>query len=444
MSTAKATPPQLPKGTRDFYPEDMRIQNFIFDAWKRISLRFGYEEYEGPIFEHLELFTGKSGDEIVSQLYNFEDKGGRGLALRPEMTPTLARLVIQRGNAIRKPFKWFSIPRLFRYERAQKGRLREFFQLNLDVLGTESIYAEADLITATATMLLEFGLKPTDFMIGISSRKLLAAYLQEIGTPTPDLVYPILDRRLKIGPDAFAQALLDAGLSTEQGQKLNLLMSSKSLEEVKKIVSGSDSIEAIQEMEDLFEILTAAGLSECIGLDLNIVRGLAYYTGIVFEVFNKGASMRAIAGGGRYDSLCEKLGGARVPGVGFGMGDVVLADLLRDHNLLPAQSQTLDVFVATFTGDIKKTFVIANAFRKLGFNVVHPLSAIKFGKQMELANAQGAACVVYVDGEKAAEGEFEFKDLAKGTMAVGSLQKIAEYLKKWNRLKPFAPSWFSF
>ena len=139
MTTTKVQPPQLPKGTRDFYPEDMRIQNFIFDTWKRIALRFGYEEYEGPMFEHLELFTGKSGDEIVSQLYNFEDKGGRAIALRPEMTPTLARLVIQKGNAIKKPFKWFSIPRLFRYERAQKGRLREFFQLNLDVLDRKSV-----------------------------------------------------------------------------------------------------------------------------------------------------------------------------------------------------------------------------------------------------------------------------------------------------------------
>lgn len=430
MTTTKVQPPQLPKGTRDFYPEDMRIQNFIFDTWKRIALRFGYEEYEGPMFEHLELFTGKSGDEIVSQLYNFEDKGGRAIALRPEMTPTLARLVIQKGNAIKKPFKWFSIPRLFRYERAQKGRLREFFQLNLDVLGTESIYAEADLISATATMLLDFGLKSTDFVIGISSRKLLATYLQEIGTPCADLVYPVLDRRLKIGPEAFAEALAAIGLSTEQSQKIDALMSCKSIEEVKKLVSSPSSIEALREIEDLFDILTSTGFGDCIGLDLSIVRGLAYYTGIVFEVFDKGKSMRAVAGGGRYDSLCEKLGGAKVPGVGFGMGDVVLADLLRDHNLLPTQKQTLDLFIASFSADMKRIFKTANIFRQMGFNVSHPLSPIKLGKQMELANQQGATCVVYVDGENAKEGEFEFKDLSKGTMNVGSAQRISEYLKQ--------------
>lgn len=430
MTTAKVQPPQLPKGTRDFYPEDMRIQNFIFDTWKRIALRFGYEEYEGPMFEHLELFTGKSGDEIVSQLYDFQDKGGRSLALRPEMTPTLARLVIQKGNAIRKPFKWFSIPRLFRYERAQKGRLREFFQLNLDVIGTESIYAEADLISAIATMLLEFGLKPTDFMIGISSRKLLAAFLQEIGTPKAELVYPVLDRRLKIGPEAFAEALSEIGLSSEQSNKIDALMSCKSIEEVKQLISDASSLEALKEIEDLFDVLTNTGFGDCIGLDLSIVRGLAYYTGIVFEVFDKGKSMRAVAGGGRYDSLCEKLGGAKVPGVGFGMGDVVLADLLQDHQLLPTQNQKLDLFIASFTGDMKKIFKTANLFRQMGFNVSHPLSPLKIGKQMELANQQGATCVIYVDGEKAKADEYEFKDLTKGSMDVGSVQKITEYLRR--------------
>ena len=199
--------PQLPKGTRDFYPEAERIQNYIFDTWRSVAESFAYEEYEGPMFEHLELYTGKSGEEIVSQLYNFKDKGDREIALRPEMTPTLARLVIQKARELKKPFKWFSMPRLFRYEKAQKGRLREFFQLNMDIIGTESIYAEADLMAAIATMLRKFGLKDGEFAIGVSSRKLLATYLEEIGAPNPALVYPVLDRRLKIGPEAFAKAL---------------------------------------------------------------------------------------------------------------------------------------------------------------------------------------------------------------------------------------------
>lgn len=426
---SKVQPPQLPKGTRDFYPEQERIQNYIFDTWRSVAESFAYEAYEGPMFEHLELYTGKSGEEIVSQLYNFTDKGDREIALRPEMTPTLARLVIQRGRELKKPFKWFSMPRLFRYEKAQKGRLREFFQLNMDIIGTESIYAEVDLLAAISTMLRKFGLKDGEFLIGVSSRKLLATYLDEIGAPNPGQVYPALDRRLKIGPEAFAKALADAGLTEEQSAKLDAFMSCKSLEEVRNAVHSEAATAALAEIEELFSTLTAAGFGECVALDLSIVRGLAYYTGIVFEVFDKGKSMRAIAGGGRYDSLTEKLGGERTPGVGFGMGDVVLADLLKEHGLLPDPKQTVDIYVATFGGDMQKVFLTATSLRAQGFTVSHALAKTKLGKQLEQANYQGAKVVVYVDGEKAPEGGFEFKDLRDGTMHAGVVADIAAQLK---------------
>lgn len=420
--------PQLPKGTRDFYPEAQRIQNYIFDTWRKTAEEFAYEEYEGPMFEHLELYTGKSGEEIVSQLYNFTDKGDREIALRPEMTPTLARLVIQKARELKKPFKWFSMPRLFRYEKAQKGRLREFFQLNMDIIGTESIYAEADLMAAIATMLRKFGLEDTDFAIGVSSRKLLATYLEEIGAPNPALVYPVLDRRLKIGPEAFAKALTDAGLSEEQIAKLDAFMSCKSIEEVQNAVHSEAAIAALAEIQDLFATLEAAGFGKCVNLDLSIVRGLAYYTGIVFEVFDKGKSMRAIAGGGRYDSLTEKLGGDRIPGVGFGMGDVVLADLLREHGKLPDPKQSVDFYIASFTNDMKKVFETAQIFRASGNSVSHPLASMKMGKQLDQANYQGAKIVVYVDGDKAQAGEFEYKDLRTGTMHVGNIEAIKNAL----------------
>ena len=424
--------PQLPKGTRDFYPEAERIQNYIFDTWRSVAESFAYEEYEGPMFEHLELYTGKSGEEIVSQLYNFKDKGDREIALRPEMTPTLARLVIQKARELKKPFKWFSMPRLFRYEKAQKGRLREFFQLNMDIIGTESIYAEADLLASIATMLRKFGLKDGEFAIGVSSRKLLATYLEEIGAPNPALVYPVLDRRLKIGPEAFAKALADAGLTEEQVKQLDDFMSCKSIEEVKTKVHSENATAALAEIEDLFATLSAAGYGECVNLDLSIVRGLAYYTGIVFEVFDKGKSMRAIAGGGRYDSLTEKLGGERIPGVGFGMGDVVLADLLAEHNLLPSPKQSVDFYIASFTNDMKKVFETAQMFRDAKFgncSVSHPLAPMKMGKQLDQANYQGAKIVVYVDGSKAGAGEFEFKDMRTGEMFVGNPEAIVERLK---------------
>lgn len=425
MTTTKMQTPPLPKGTRDFYPESMRIQNYIFDTWRKAALRFGYEEYEGPMFEHLELYTGKSGEEIVSQLYDFMDKGGRHIALRPEMTPTLARLVIQKGNSLRKPFKWFSMPRLFRYERAQKGRLREFFQLNLDIIGTESIYAEADLLSAIVSMLQDFGLKADDFCIGVSSRKLLNAFLEEIGVADASKVYPVLDRRLKIEKGDFYRELAEAGLSEEQTQRLDSLMDSKSIEEVASKIQGDASRAALDEIRKLFRTLEHSGASKSIALDLSIVRGLAYYTGIVFEVFDKGKSMRAIAGGGRYDSLTEKLGGQKVPGVGFGMGDVVLANLLEERGLLPSSRQSLDFFVASFTNDMDKIFSVANELRKRGFTVNHPLAPAKLGKQMEQANAQGAKVVVYVDGDKAPAGGFEYKILSSGTSGAGSLEEIA-------------------
>lgn len=427
MTTTKMQTPPLPKGTRDFYPESMRIQNYIFDTWRKAALRFGYEEYEGPMFEHLELYTGKSGEEIVSQLYDFMDKGGRHIALRPEMTPTLARLVIQKGNSLRKPFKWFSMPRLFRYERAQKGRLREFFQLNLDIIGTESIYAEADLLSAIVFMLQDFGLKADDFCIGVSSRKLLNAFLEEIGVSDVAKVYPVLDRRLKIEKGDFYRELAEAGLSEEQTQKLDSLMDSKSIEDVASKIQGEVSNAALGEIRKLFQTLEYSGASKSVALDLSIVRGLAYYTGIVFEVFDKGKSMRAIAGGGRYDSLTEKLGGQKVPGVGFGMGDVVLANLLEERGLLPSSRQSLDFFVASFTNDMDKTFSVASVLRKRGFTVSHPLAPAKLGKQMEQANAQGAKVVVYVDGDKAPVGGFEYKILSSGISGAGTLEEIATF-----------------
>ena len=417
--------PQLPKGTRDFYPVDMRVQNHIFSIWRNAALKFGYEEYEGPTFEHLELYTGKSGEEIVSQLYNFTDKGGRNLALRPEMTPTLARLVIQRGNELKKPFKWFSIPRLFRYERAQKGRLREFFQLNLDIIGAEGISAEADLLSTIATSLLDFGLNETDFVIGVSSRKLLAAFLENLEVAEPSLIYPLLDKRLKMEAGDFEKELLNAGLSEEKAKKLNTFMDCATIEEIKDLAGGNVPA-ACKELEDLFELLEAAGFDNCVKLDLSVVRGLAYYTGIVFEVFDKAKNMRAIAGGGRYDNLTEVLGGQRITGVGFGMGDVVLANLLAEKNLLPQSRADLPVFVASFSGDMKVLFKTASEFRKKGISCSHSLNAVKFGKQLEMANAAGAECVIFADGEKSKDGLWEYKILSSGKQGVGRLEDIIE------------------
>jgi histidyl-tRNA synthetase len=420
----KLQTPPLPKGTRDFYPVDMRVQNHIFSTWRQAALKYGYEEYEGPTFEHLELYTGKSGEEIVSQLYNFTDKGNRALALRPEMTPTLARLVIQKGSELKKPFKWFSIPRLFRYERAQKGRLREFFQLNLDIIGTESISAEADLISAISAMLLDFGLTEDDFAIGVSSRRLLAAFLERLDVAEPNLIYPILDKGSKMPAEDFEKELLNAGLSDEIAEKLKAFMNCSSIEEVK----GLFEWQGIAELEELFELVKIAGFANSVKLDLSVVRGLAYYTGIVFEVFDKAKNMRAIAGGGRYDNLTETLGGQRFSGVGFGMGDVVLSDLLKEKNLLLQSNSNLPVFIASFKSNMKILFKTASEFRKAGIACSHSLNAVKFSKQLEMANAAGAKCVIFADGEKSKDDFFEYKILSTGEQGCLTWEKIKEKL----------------
>lgn len=421
----KIQTPPLPKGTRDFYPRDMLVQNHIFSVWRNTALKFGYEEYDGPIFEHLELYTGKSGEEIVSQLYNFTDKGARALALRPEMTPTLARMVIQKGNELKKPFKWFSIPRLFRYERAQKGRLREFFQLNLDIIGTESIAAEADLLCAIVNMLFDFGLNENDFVIGVSSRRLLAEFLDFLEIKNHNVIYPLLDKRLKIPTEDFEKELQNAGLNKNQIEKINSFMSCTSIAEIKEILNS----QGLVELENLFELLKAANLETCVKPDLSVIRGLAYYTGIVFEVYDKAKNMRAIAGGGRYDNLTEILGGQRITGVGFGMGDVVLANLLSEKNKLPTKRNDLQIFLTSFNSNMPLLFKIASELRKQGVSCSHSLNEIKFSKQLEAANASGAKCVIFADSENSKNNNYEYKILSNGKQNINSLKNILEEIK---------------
>jgi histidyl-tRNA synthetase len=296
----------------------------------------------------------------------------------------------------------------------------------MDIIGTDSVYAEADLLIGIFSMLRDFGLQGSDFLIGVSSRKLLATFLAELEAPDASAVYPVLDRRAKIPADVFATELEAVGLHAQQIARLDAFMACKSVNEVKSCVKSIESTAALQELEDLFAILASAGVQDSVLLDLSVVRGLAYYTGIVFEVFDRNRSMRAVAGGGRYDSLTERLGGQKVPCVGFGMGDVVLADLLSDRGLLPKSGPTIDFFLVTFGGDMAKLFEIAAQLRAFGCSCNHVLAPLKVGKQMEAANNAGAKRVVFVDGDKAQYGELEFKNLLDGTQGCATLQQLAK------------------
>ena len=415
---------QPPKGTRDFYPADMAVQNHIFSAWRRVCARFGFQEYEGPSFEHLELYTGKSGDEIVTQLYNFVDKGGRDIALRPEMTPTLARLANQLGRNLKKPARWFSVPRLWRYEKQQRGRLREFFQLNMDILGTDSVSADAELIAAACALCAELGLVSTDVVVRISSRRLISTLLDELGCTDKPPVYLALDRREKLPREAFEEGLANAGLTPDGIRRLDDLFEATSLESVRALVNSEDAKAALGELETLFALLEAHGVSAWCKFDPTVVRGLAYYTGVVYEVFDAQGELRAVAGGGRYDDLLQKLGGERLPAVGFGMGDVVIAELLRTKNLLPTAIPGPDLWLVSVDGDETKLALAAAALRRAGRTVGFSFGGGKLGKQMQSAQENGAKTAIFFGSDRVAPNEVEVKDLVSGEQTVSSIEAL--------------------
>ena len=415
---------QPPKGTRDFYPADMAIQNHIFGAWRRVCSRFGFQEYEGPSFEHLELYTGKSGDEIVGQLYNFTDKGGRDIALRPEMTPTLARLANQLGRNLRKPARWFSLPRLWRYEKQQRGRLREFFQLNMDILGSDNVSADAELIAAACRICEELGLKSGDVVARISSRRLISTLLDELGCTDKPPVYLALDRREKLPREDFVKGLGEAGLAEDGIRRLDALFEAKSLSEVTDLVSSDEAKAALAELETLFQLLAAHGVADWCKFDPTVVRGLAYYTGVVYELFDAGRSLRAIAGGGRYDDLLSKMGGERMPAVGFGMGDVVIAELLKDKGLLPTGIPGPDLWLVSVDGDEIRLAAVAAKLRAAGKEVGFAFGGGKLGKQMQAAQENGAKRAVFVGSDRVTADQVEVKDLATGEQTVSTVEAL--------------------
>jgi histidyl-tRNA synthetase len=419
-----------PKGTRDFYPEDMALRERLFSSWHATCRRYGFELYDGPMFEHLELYTQKSGDEIEKQLYTFQDKGGRLLALRPELTPTLARMVAEKGNNLKRPLRWYSIPRLFRYERMQKGRLREFFQLNMDILGIQGPSADAELIAAVVDMMRDLGFTSDDFSVRISSRNLLEGLFLAAGVKPESLgaLYALLDKKHKITPEEFGAEL--SAISADEGQRerIRKVLDASSLSDVANIQSD---LPAIKDLENLFSLLGAYGLADYIAFDIGIVRGLAYYTGTVFEVFDKMRSMRAIAGGGRYDRLVAMYGGPDTPAVGFAAGDVVLGELYKAKFGAAAQPPRSQSFIVSFDPARPQIAIdMAQTLRAAGISCEFSLKPGGVGKQMDQANAARSRIVVFVGGSESAEGKVKMKDMARGeekTVAAGTIIEEIKY-----------------
>ena len=417
-----------PKGTRDFYPEEMAFQQFIFSSWKKTCESYGFEQIEAPMFEHLEIYTQKSGEEIERQLYTFKDKGNRSLALRPELTPSLARMVASKGTSIKRPVRWYSIPRLFRYEKMQKGRLREFFQLNMDILGISEITADAELIAAVIHMMINLGFTNNDFKVRISSRTLLDQLFSSIGLPEIRFseLYSLLDRKNKISESQYLNDLEKIIPEANLRSDIDDIFNAESLDYIEnKFVS----FPAIKELQELFRLLDFYSFSEYVIFDIGIVRGLAYYTGIVFEVFDIKKSLRAIAGGGRYDKLVELYGGPSTPAVGFAAGDVVLGELLKDKNLYPGMPSRSTVFLVALA-DLNHADLIATAqtIRSSGISCEFSLKDVSVRKQLKYANAARSMFTIFLGGDEEKRGLVRIKDMQKGTENLISKDEIVSKL----------------
>jgi len=408
-------------GFRDFFPEDFARSRYLFEAWRRVARRYGFVEYSAPTMESAELYERKnSGGEILQQLYQFADGGERRVALRPEMTPTLARMVAARGTHYRKPLKWFSIATFFRYERQQRGRLREFYQFNADLLGDATAAADAELIALSIDLLRELGFGPEDVVVRVSDRRAWLQFLTERGVEAPDAVETVLgvvDKLEREAPENAEERLRPLGLS---------------LDDLRGFIAGGGR----EALRPLLSELEARGLQDYVEVDLGIVRGLAYYTGVVFEIFDRSRAMRAVAGGGRYDHLIQHLseGASDLPAAGFGMGDVVLGNLIESS---PAAAEKMRaalaadpacaIYVVQADPDRRSEALgIVQQLREAGWAVDFSLAQTKVGKQFQAAEVAGAAFAVVVGAEWP---EVKVKRLATREEFALPHEALAEWLK---------------
>ena len=402
------SPGALP-GFRDFYPTELAERSYIFRGWRDVARRYGFAEYDGPPLEPLDLYTKKSGAEIVDQLYNFRDKGDREIALRPEMTPTLARMVAARANAMRKPVRWFSIPQLFRYERQQRGRLREHFQLNMDIIGEADVSADAELLAAAIDVMRVFELSSDDVVARVSDRRLLNALLRGIGISEPQMAaaYAALDKLDRDPREALEHRLAAAGVGASASTQLFELAGATADEAAfTQIVDAAGATAEWDNLRRYLDHTESLGVREWVKLDLSIVRGLAYYTGIVFELFDAKGELRAICGGGRYDTLLESLGGVSLPALGFGMGDVVLGELLKSRGRMPVAEAMVDVWVAYGdAGSVEDAMRVAARLRARGRSVEYALGNQKLARQLKAAHTARARETVVIATPELSAGE---------------------------------------
>ena len=413
------------RGTRDFYPEDMRIRNWLFDNFQSAARSHGFEEYDSPVLEHEELYTRKQGEEITQQLYNFEDKGGRKVALRPEMTPSLARMVMARAGALPTPIKWFSIPQCWRYERTQRGRGREHYQWNVDIWGSDAIQADAELLSVLVSFFEGVGLNADDLVIRISSRKVLEEVLGSLGISGDAFAATciIVDKMDKLPAETVEQQLSEQGLNSDA---IAAIQSTLGLSDLDSLASAlGEGSEAVAELATLFDLVDAYGISDWVAFDASVVRGLAYYTGPVFEAHDRAGKLRAICGGGRYDRLLSSLGGNDMPATGFGFGDMVIMELLNEKGLVPdLPSGNQDIVIAIDENLRSAAMSVATKLRASGRLVDLVLEDKRMKWAFRHAERTGAQRLVMVMPDEWAAGNVRIKELESGEesdVSVGDL-----------------------
>ena len=413
------------RGTRDFYPEDMRLRNWLFDNFTNASLLHGFEEYDAPVLEYEELYTRKQGEEITQQLYSFQDKGNRKVALRPEMTPSLARMVMARAGGLPMPIKWFSIPQCWRYERTQRGRGREHYQWNVDIWGTTEISADAELISVLVTFFEGIGLTAKDIVIRVSSRKVLEEVLGSLGLEGDIFAQTciIVDKMDKLSSDVIEDQLSDLGHDSKVVTTIQAVLGIKDMNSLQKALK--DESVAVSELNLLFDAIDSYGISEWVEFDASIVRGLAYYTGAVFEAHDRTSEFRAICGGGRYDKLLSTLGGKDLPATGFGFGDMVIMELLAEKDLIPELVSDIDDIVIPLNSDLRNAAVmVAASLRNSGRTVDLVLEDKKMKWAFKHAERIGAARLVLLAPDEWSRKMVKIKDLDTGEESEISLSDI--------------------
>jgi histidyl-tRNA synthetase len=425
-------------GLRDFPPETCALRNFIFRKWRQAAIAYGFREYDGPVLEPLELFTEKSGPEIVGQLFNFTDKGGREVALRPELTPTLARMVGANAGSIRKPVKWFAVAECFRFEKQQKGRKRSFYQFNADILGEPGNGADAELIALCIESMRSFGLGPEHFVVRLSDRTLWMTWLASLGLDEESSirVLGVVDKMERVDI-AWAREQLQPVLGGRVEEFLAQVARMRAIGDIDELGRWVASLGVAEldgrmaQWRELWDILSAMEMAPFCKVDLGIVRGLAYYTGFVFEVFERKGEGRAIAGGGRYDKLVEKMGYQPMHASGFAVGDVTLSDLLADAGMIPDVLQALDCYVVSGTGEAERHAALraVATLRSLGISVDYAIKPVAFGKQFKQADASGARLALIFGTDEVARGEFKIRDMATGGEATGPIADLIDGVK---------------